>query len=113
MSYDGFQELQNAIVLRAADDYRILLKKQLKNPGNKEIARKIRKLEREIHTPFFRALHDLILTGFSARSEMKYFLNKMRCKGENSCSVVVQHQIRKTQVPIVTPGVSTWSVTQN
>ena len=56
MSYDGYQDLQNAIVLRAADDYRILLKKQLKNPGNKEIARKIRKLEREIHTPFFQSL---------------------------------------------------------
>ena len=56
MENENYQELANAIIIRAAKDYRILLRYRQKHPGNAEIERRINKLEREIHTPFFQKL---------------------------------------------------------
>lgn len=65
MENENYQELANAIIIRAAKDYRILLRYRQKHPGNAEIERRINKLEREIHITFFRARPSLML--------MKYF----------------------------------------
>lgn len=59
MENENYQELANAIIIRVAKDYRILLRYRQKHPGNAEIERRINKLEREIHTPFFQSLTKL------------------------------------------------------
>ena len=59
MEIENYQELANAIIIRAAKDYRILLRYRQKHPGNTEIERSINKLEREIQTPFFHRLTKL------------------------------------------------------
>ena len=46
MENENYQELANAIIRQ-------------KHPGNAEIERRINKLEREIHTPFFQSLTKL------------------------------------------------------
>ena len=53
MAYDGYDALANAVVAQAAEDYKFLLKAQAADPDNQAIAQQIRKLEDEIHTPFF------------------------------------------------------------
>ena len=59
MEIENYQELANAIIIRAAKDYRILLRYRQKHTGNAEIERSINKLEREIQTPFFQSLTKL------------------------------------------------------
>lgn len=56
MAYDGYEALANEVVAQAAEDYRFLLKTQTANPDDQAIAQQIRKLEDEIHTPFFQSL---------------------------------------------------------
>lgn len=55
MENENYQELANAIIIRAAKDYRILLRYRQKHPSNAEIERRINKLEREIHITFFQS----------------------------------------------------------
>ena len=59
MEHDGYQELANAIVIRAAKDYRILLRFQQKHPDNAIAQSRIRELERDVHTSFFQSLTTL------------------------------------------------------
>lgn len=59
MEHDGYQELANAIVIRAANDYRILLRFHQKHPDNAIAGSKIRELERDVHTSFFQSLTTL------------------------------------------------------
>ena len=80
MENENYQELANAIIIRAAKDYRILLRYHQKHPGNAEIERRINKLEREIPTPFFQSLTKLNVDEiFSA---IKSGLKKQLCKRE-------------------------------
>ena len=59
MEHDGYQELANAIVIRAAKDYRILLRFHQKHPDNAIAENRIRELERDVHTSFFQSLTTL------------------------------------------------------
>ena len=59
MEHDGYQELANAIVIRAAKDYRILLRFHQKHPDNAIAERSIGELERDVHTSFFQSLTTL------------------------------------------------------
>lgn len=59
MEHDGYQELANAIVIRAAKDYRILLRFHKKHPDNAIAENRIRELERDVHTSFFQSLTTL------------------------------------------------------
>lgn len=52
MEIENYQELANAIIIRAAKDYRILLRYRQKHPGNAEIERRINKLERDTYSVF-------------------------------------------------------------
>ena len=56
MEYDAYQELANAIIVRAAEDYRTLLRLQRNYPNNSVVEQKIKELEYDIHTPFFQSL---------------------------------------------------------
>ena len=44
MEHDGYQELANSIVIRAAKDYRILLRFHQKHPDNAIAENRIREL---------------------------------------------------------------------
>ena len=59
MEHDSYQELANAIVIRAAKDYRILLRFHQKHPDNAIAENRIRELERDVHTSFFQSLTTL------------------------------------------------------
>lgn len=59
MEHDGYRELANAIVIRAAKDYRILLRFHQKRPDNAIVGNRIRELERDVHTSFFQSLTTL------------------------------------------------------
>lgn len=59
MGHNGYQELANAIIIRAAEDYRILLRLRYKYPDKKEVLCRIKELENDIHTPFFQSLTTL------------------------------------------------------
>ena len=59
MEHDGYQELANARVIRAAKDYRILLRFHQKHPDNSIAENRIRELERDVHTSFFQSLTTL------------------------------------------------------
>jgi len=59
MEHDGYRELANAIVIRAAKDYRILLRFHQKHPDNAIAEYRIRELERDVHTSFFQSLTTL------------------------------------------------------
>lgn len=59
MEHDGYQELANAIVIRAAKDYRILLRFHQKHPDKAIAESRIRELERDVHTSFFQSLTTL------------------------------------------------------
>ena len=59
MEYDAYQELANAIIVRAAEDYRTLLRLQRNYPNSSVIEQKIKELEYDIHTPFFQSLTTL------------------------------------------------------
>lgn len=56
MEYDAYRELANAIIVRAAEDYRTLLRLQRNYPNSSVIEQKIKELEYDIHTPFFQSL---------------------------------------------------------
>ena len=59
MEHDGYQELANAIVIRAAKDYRILLRFHQKHPDNAIAQSRIRELDRDVHTSLFQSLTTL------------------------------------------------------
>ena len=59
MGHNGYQELANAIIIRAAEDYRILLRLRYKYPDKMEVPCRIKELENDIHTPFFQSLTTL------------------------------------------------------
>ncbi len=59
MEHYGYRELANAIVIRAAKDYRILLRFYQKHPDNAIAGSRIRELERDVHTSFFQSLTTL------------------------------------------------------
>ena len=46
----------NTIIVRAAEDYRTLLRLQQNYPNNSVVEQKIKELEYDIHTPFFQSL---------------------------------------------------------
>ena len=59
MEHYGYRELANAIVIRAAKDYRILLRFYQKHPDNAIAGSRIRELEHDVHTSFFQSLTTL------------------------------------------------------
>ena len=59
MEHDGYQELANSIVIRAAKDYRILLRFYQKHPDNAIAESRIMELEHDVHTSFFQSLTTL------------------------------------------------------
>ena len=59
MEQYGYRELANAIVIRAAKDYRILLRFYQKHPDNAIAGSRIRELEHDVHTSFFQSLTTL------------------------------------------------------
>ena len=61
MEYDAYQELANAIIVRAAEDYRTLLRLQRNYPNNSVVEQKIKELEYDIHTPFFQSQEKISL----------------------------------------------------
>lgn len=72
MENENYQELANAIIIRVAKDYRILLRYRQKHPGNAEIEHRINNLERDIHTPFFRSLTKLYVDEIFSAIKSKY-----------------------------------------
>lgn len=53
---DPYQELANAIVLQAVEDFRFLLKRLSDDPNDSVALREMQGLELDIHTPFFLSL---------------------------------------------------------
>ena len=72
MEYDAYQELANAIIVRAAEDYRTLLRLQRNYPNNSVVEQKIKELEYDIHTPFFQSLTSLDVDRLFAEIKTKY-----------------------------------------
>lgn len=56
---DPYQELANAIVLQAVEDFRFLLKRLSVDPNDSVALREMQELELDIHTPFFLSLTTL------------------------------------------------------
>ena len=56
---DGFEELINAIIVRAVKDYRYVLKKCIRYPYSKEWQTEKRKLEQFFHSAWYKALTNL------------------------------------------------------
>lgn len=72
MEQECYEELANAIIVRAAKDYRVLLKYRKKHPDNAAVERRITELEREIHTPFFQSLTKLNVDKIFATIRAEY-----------------------------------------
>lgn len=72
MEYDAYQELANAIIVRAAEDYRTLLRLQRNYPNNSVVEQKIKELEYDIHTPFFQSLTSLDVDQLFSEIKTKY-----------------------------------------
>lgn len=53
---DPYQELANAIVLQAVEDFRFLLKRLSDDPNDSVALREMQELELDIHTSFFQSL---------------------------------------------------------
>lgn len=53
---DPYQELANAIVLQAVEDFRFLLKRLSVDPNDSVALREMQELELDIHTSFFQSL---------------------------------------------------------
>lgn len=53
---DSYQELANAIVLQAVEDFRFLLKGLSVGPNDSGALREMQELELDIHTSFFQSL---------------------------------------------------------
>ena len=56
---DPYQELANAIVLQAVEDFRFLLKTLSVDPNDSVALSEMQELELDIHTPFFQSLTTL------------------------------------------------------
>ncbi len=56
---DPYQELANAIVLQAVEDFRFLLKRLSVDPNDSVALREMQELELDIHTSFFQSLTTL------------------------------------------------------
>lgn len=56
---DPYQELANAIVLQAVEDFRFLLKRLSVDPNDSVALREMQELELDIHTSFFQCLTTL------------------------------------------------------
>lgn len=72
MEYDAYQELANAIIVRAAEDYRTLLRLQRNYPNSSVVEQKIKELEYDIHTPFFQSLTSLDVDQLFSEIKTKY-----------------------------------------
>lgn len=55
----AYENLANAVVLQAVEDYRDLLKRLTIFPNDPATLRELRDLEQDIHTPFFQSLTKL------------------------------------------------------
>lgn len=55
----AYENLANAIVLQAVEDYRDLLERLTIFPNDPATLRELRDLEQDIHTPFFQSLTKL------------------------------------------------------
>lgn len=53
---DPYQELANAIVLQAVEDFRFLLKRLSDDPNDSVALSEMQELELDIHTSFFQSL---------------------------------------------------------
>lgn len=53
---DPYENLANAIIITACDDYRMALKKIRRNPNNKEAMSEAMELERFFHSPWYSTL---------------------------------------------------------
>lgn len=55
----GWRVLADAIILKAVDDYRRLLRRQKKHPYNLDLDRDVHRIERFFHSKWFGMLCDL------------------------------------------------------
>jgi len=53
---DPYENLANAIIVTACNDYRMALKKIRRNPNNKEAMSEAMELERFFHSPWYSTL---------------------------------------------------------
>ena len=56
---DGYEELANAIIVKAAKDYRTAIRKQRKRPDDRKALMDARALERFFHSRWYRTLTDV------------------------------------------------------
>lgn len=56
---DGYRRLANAVIIIAAKDYRMALRKQRKNPHNKAVKTELAKIEDFFHSDRYKALTDV------------------------------------------------------
>ena len=55
----GYEKLANAIIIQAAKDYRVALRRLRRKPGNKEARSEKESIERFFRSDWFRALTEV------------------------------------------------------
>lgn len=58
-SYDPYQALANAIIVTAAEDYKLLYEQSLVNPNNRSVRMKRTHLEKFFYSDLYQMLSDL------------------------------------------------------
>lgn len=73
LAEDAYERLANAIIVNAANDYRVVLKKCKRNPNDELICREKEKIEKFFHSPWYRVLTTV---------DGEYLIKKLREEAE-------------------------------
>lgn len=56
---DGYRRLANAIIITAAEDYRMVFRKLKNNPQNKAVKKELARIEDFFHSDWYKVLTDV------------------------------------------------------